>query len=779
MGVLDGFETVYSDARQTFGHGTPQDGSQFDKSSQLRRMQSTVHSARPGSHWTGSAADAYSGQNEKHGRRLGALADLDTRLRTEIDRSSQVVADGRRKLDAVRQWVHDAASTVPPGRNRERMLHPIVSRGAAEIADVVKKSNADLSSIAGRVRNIGGDYQMLGDGPNLAPGSDPKDPKDPKDPLGITDMEEEEIKRRAQQDVKAALDGDKGAIQRVQNVLNTITPQQQVGQPKLNAEQQAYLSQMQAQQKLRSVDQLKEAADRGAKGIMADSWQLMSNPALEFPKTESVDGALQSDGMVKGGFGQLPNSVQSVIQSPGIDCHQDLQKITDIVNSGNAGGYFQHSTDLDRGLMHKVADMMENSLWRSDDLPIDVPRPSWVDEGKPPHAELERVAQDVFRAVANDHVVVHDAVTGNVTPGSEFGEQFKVNGDHFMYNLTHEDWDDGGASAGAMFDWIDDSARGPEAQIAGETAKTLADYLGGNQGLNSLNGDNTVGLYGTHSLGAVNPGLVQGFAEGLSPYVNNIAGTEGGISEFGGILDNGGAEDGTLAKAKNLFTVLNGDPGAAEILNGAAYGQALLQDTRYAENPVPGETSHALYDSATLRALVDVGMENNHDVEDKNRAQIDAELYAAKSAAFDFGLESLQTGTVIAFPGGGGEVGSQALSELGSALKDGMIGPAPPASGQPEPIARFASQRAEAEMLNTLNAVGTEIKNLPPEYRGPGGTVLSFEQMYAKDNTITPGEYAEAVNRSINETLGFDFQDDHVKNRYDQVTANKTPEPRK
>ena len=63
--------------------------------------------------------------------------------------------------------------------------------------------------------------------------------------------QEEEVKKRAQADAKAALDGDKGAVQRVQNVLNTVSKEQQAGQPKLNAEQQAYLSQMQAQQKLR------------------------------------------------------------------------------------------------------------------------------------------------------------------------------------------------------------------------------------------------------------------------------------------------------------------------------------------------------------------------------------------------------------------------------------------------------------------------------------------------------------------------------------------------
>jgi len=774
VGVLDGFDSTWTNARTTFGQGAPQDGSRYDNSGQLREMKSTVQAAKPTSSWLGSASDSYSTANERHARTLGVMADLDQKLRAEVDRSAQVVSAGRQNLDAVRQWVYDAAASVPPGKTREQMLYPIVSKGAGEIAEIIRKSNGDLNTIAGRIRDLGNEYQLLGD-KKLAGG----DGKDKDDPLGAPGADdEEEIKRRAQRDVKAALDGDKDAIQRVRNVLNTITPQQQSGQPKLNAEQQAYLSQMQAQQRLRSVEQLKECADRGARDIMADSWQLMSNPKIEFPKTESVDGALQGDEMVKGGFDKLPPSVQSVIQSPGIERHQDLQTITDIVKGGNAAGHFQHDTDLDRGLMHKVADMMEDPRWRSDDPPFDIPGNWPWETPRPPHAELERVAQDIFSVVGNDHQVVHDAVTGNVQPGNEFREQFKIDKDHFMYNLTHEAWDDKGAGAAALFDWIDDSAHGPEAEIAGKTAKEVAEYIGNNPGLNSLNDDNTVGLYGTHSLGEVNPLLVRGFAEGLSPYVNNIAGTAGGLPSFGGMLDDPtDVRDGVLPEAKNVFSVLNGDPKAAEIFNGAAMAQAALHDTEYAMNPDSGEKPRALYDSATLRALVDVGLENNIDTNNKNQYEIERELYAAKSAAYEAGLDGLKKAGSAVLPGTGATISNEALSRLGPALKDSIIGPAPAAPGEPPPIPRFAAERAEVEMLNTLNGIGTELRDLPAEYRAPDGSVRTYEEMYREDPTLTPGEYAEVVNNSINATLGYDFQDGHIKDRYDQVTADRTPDP--
>src|SRR5689334_5238842 len=103
---------TWSNARSTFGQGTPQTGETFDASATLRQMQSDLASAAPGSRWTGSAASAYDAANTEHRRVIGELANLDQRLKAQIDRSSQVVTTGRGNLDAVRKWVLDAAATV-------------------------------------------------------------------------------------------------------------------------------------------------------------------------------------------------------------------------------------------------------------------------------------------------------------------------------------------------------------------------------------------------------------------------------------------------------------------------------------------------------------------------------------------------------------------------------------------------------------------------------------------------------------------------------------------
>jgi uncharacterized protein YukE len=172
VGALDGFMSVWSAARKTFGDTTPQGGDQFDDSAQLHRLQDSVRSAAPGSGWSGAGSDAYAEANDRHGRALGAMAALDRRLGAEIDRSAAVVAAGRRDLESVKQWVTDAASKVPRTTAGERVLWPVVSKGANDIADIIQRSHSDLSAIAGRIRRLGSDYLELyrrnGDG-DVAP----------------------------------------------------------------------------------------------------------------------------------------------------------------------------------------------------------------------------------------------------------------------------------------------------------------------------------------------------------------------------------------------------------------------------------------------------------------------------------------------------------------------------------------------------------------------------------------------------------------------------------
>jgi uncharacterized protein YukE len=161
ISVLGAFLSTWDDARATLGAGTPVDGTRFDMGGRLDELHRTVAAATPGSVWTGSSAEAYTDRNHQLAATLARLAELDRRLGAEVDRSAQVVAAGRRDLDTVKQWVLSAAASVPPNAAGERALMPVVSKGVADVADIVQRSNSDMSGIAARIRDIGTGYQAL------------------------------------------------------------------------------------------------------------------------------------------------------------------------------------------------------------------------------------------------------------------------------------------------------------------------------------------------------------------------------------------------------------------------------------------------------------------------------------------------------------------------------------------------------------------------------------------------------------------------------------------
>jgi hypothetical protein len=161
LSVVDAFLSTWSDARATFGQGTPDTGAKFDQSGPLLTMQANVQSVAPASTWSGVGASAYGTANTKHGAVLGKIAGLDQRLSAQVNQSSEVVAAGRRALDALRHWVIDAAAAVPPGKNRDQMLLPIAQKGLDRLTEIVNKSNGDLSTIGGEIRKLDAEFKAL------------------------------------------------------------------------------------------------------------------------------------------------------------------------------------------------------------------------------------------------------------------------------------------------------------------------------------------------------------------------------------------------------------------------------------------------------------------------------------------------------------------------------------------------------------------------------------------------------------------------------------------
>ncbi len=173
MSVLEGFLSTWADARATFGQGAPQTGEPFKTDGPLSRVQSHLAAATPGSSWSGTASTAYDAANTKHRLKVAEFAALDRRMGEQIDRAARVVAGGRNDLDAVRTWVLDAAAKVPQSAAGQQMLVPIVQRGLSDVADIVKRSNGELNSIATTIRGIGNEYSALGD-PKRGKGDEPQ-----------------------------------------------------------------------------------------------------------------------------------------------------------------------------------------------------------------------------------------------------------------------------------------------------------------------------------------------------------------------------------------------------------------------------------------------------------------------------------------------------------------------------------------------------------------------------------------------------------------------------
>jgi hypothetical protein len=538
VSALDGFYTTWDNARQTFGQGAPQPGADFDKSPQLTNLGSGVTAAAPGSKWSGAAATNYDKANADHQAVFGKLAELDKKIAQQVDQSAQVVATGRQNLDQVRQWVTDAANSVPPGKQRDMLLMQIANRGLGQLTEVVQKTNAESNTVAQNLAKLGPEFEAVKNEQKFGNGE--KDEKGDVDALGGEEMGPVPPEQQAEEDVRASLEeGDQAAAGRVEEVLGQIKPYRE-----LTPEQAAYLNEMAKQQSGMSVGDLKASEDRlGDKGhIVGDSWQLMTND--DVPRS-----AGNFDEQQKGGFDRLPQSVQEAIKSPVPPFNNELNEISAIVKDGNAD--LQTGTELDREMMRTADRLMDASLF-SEPSAFNPEKAHFLDEN----------IQNIFESAGRDHQIVHDHITG--THGDD--------GQDFMMDVATHEWVDDGKAAGSLFAWTNDT-NGPEATIAAKTANVYAEFLGHNSGeLLSIGGD--------RQIGDVNPELVKAFSTGLLPYQEELVTDQPKVdTPFNRIDDLKGSMDDT----KGLFAVIDSQPDAAREWNTQAYQHAMDMQKSFAD----------------------------------------------------------------------------------------------------------------------------------------------------------------------------------------------------
>ncbi len=586
---------------------------------------------------------------------------------------------------------------------------------------------------------------------------------------------EPESTAHAERDVHAALAGDQAAASRVNGVLDSITAEQLAGQVPLTSEQASVLSQLQAQQHGMSIEALWTAEQRlgDQREMIANSWQVMSNPALAFPRTELKPGALQGTDVVKGGEAQLPDSVKQALQTPWSQYYDlavgrmlaagdPVKVVADMVKHGKPS--FHTNTDLDRRMVARASAMMDATFGES---------------ASPAQVRLRELAFDplvaeIFTAVSPDHQVVHDILTG---PGQ----------DTFLRNITHHSWLDQGRGAASLFDWTQGAAHGPEARLAGDAASAYGSYVGTNE-------HELLHLPGNRTLGEVNPNLVQGIAHGLAPYISNIAGTPGALPEFGFPADSYGedGDSGRMPVAKGIFSVLSTDKTASDDFNGLADRQAVIAEGTYAQalaSHAPNLASYNadLHNAMTLRGLVNSGIHNavQADVENHHMTEDAAQRaeYDNKKTAYELGMRAMGA-TAGLVPATGAYLGP-AIGILSQVMEGDVVGSAP--VGAPLPtdhlLPTMSIGRADREILNAVLASGQPVDGIPQQYL-IDGRVGSPDELLGRGIHVESGAYDEALSRGLinlfTQIYGNDsgrpiIPDMYMINRYNAVIHDANP----
>ncbi|WP_185293229.1 EspA/EspE family type VII secretion system effector [Mycolicibacterium litorale] len=775
MSALDGFYTTWNNARQTFGQGTPQPGTDFDKSPQLATLGAGLDAAAPGSKWSGAAATNYGTANTDHQKVFTQLAELDRKLAQQVDQSAQVVATGRQNLDQVRQWVTDAANSVPPGKQRDMFLMQIANKGLGQLTEVVQKTNAESNTVAQNIAKLGPEFDALTREQKFGNGE--KDEKGDVDALGNEkEAEEESPSEQGEADSEALQNGELTPEQRERLVTNTtLTPEQQAaldnGNLTLPPEQMSYLQGYSRAFGDKTPAEVKAIMDKaGPDGSrVADVFQLASNENIKTGLPETQPPSI--DGPASGGKHALPDGILKVLDGPAMTqpmssgVFEDgrwvvppeptgplqptpgLNDLATIVQAGNRD--LQEGTALDSGLMSKSQEILaQSNQWPIPHAPgpgVDPMQdgPRWY------HENVDPTLQNMFNALNTDSTVIHESVTGH-------GAQ------EFLDDMTQHQWQDNGLAAGGLFDWVSADAANDPTGRAAETAHALAEYTSqfDNRLLNLPGTDNL-------SLGQVNPELTRDWSRAFAPYLDdmvgmNVSGNEARFPPLDGI-------DEQPLKTRALMSVMYSDPEASEVMFSSANSfteQYIERAANSITDSDPTSDNAAMKMAGKLQGALDLGsFDEKHDLLGDARQAVQ-ESYDRRSRLYDL------------FSGAVGETSTQGgfASLLSPYLKEAVIG-APPDPNAEEPTATprsdFPIQARLAEALLAQQVGNPDIQqwlneklgdkehfNIPPSKIDPDG----YTEYYNKITSYFTGIFgADKLMDNYWETYSSAYLDAHGK----------------
>jgi hypothetical protein len=675
---------------------------------------------------------------------IGAIGDLDKQLGTQVTNAANLVHSGRNDLDSVKKWVHDAAATTQNNQAGERMKMTIVSKGLGQLTEVINNTDGQMQKVKGEIDKIKGEYEALGKGQKFAP----KEKQGDADAMGDDGKSEAQglpPEEQARRDVEATLRGEETSAGRVNDVLASIKPGQE-----LSPLQDAYLTQMQSQQKGMSVGELSEAKDNLDihKNVLGDSWQLMSNKDVEFSGSEDKPGSAA----------MLPDSVQQALRNAdqtypvtmetnALRHGDDLQAIADVVKDGNP--QFQTGTELDRQMI-LASDKVMDAMQADPDL-----------------RGATHPVQSLFEAVDDDHQIVNDHVMG----------RNGTDADDFLHDVNTVEWSDDGKAAGHLFSWTNEHSTGPDKWIASETAERYATYIGTHK-------DDLMGING-QTLGEYNPELVKGYAHGLTPYISDIAGlsTDDKSNAFK-MIDVESAEEQAAAKA--IFSVLSTQEDAFKEFHSAVDAQIIAASHSWADdvknNVQLQPNDERLLDAQTLRGLGAVGTHEAAVALGENATT----MYEQQKSAYEQAVKLVSAGSNV-IPGYG-QFMAPGIDAFGSTMQGTILGEAPktadytiPPLSQAE-SARFALNALLAQGVpladNTNGGFKSEdyFELVDPADPSAGYKPTILDTSGLARNDVSPNSAEQVLTQLLRDTLPGDNDPiAAMKDKYDDVVKNPDP----
>jgi hypothetical protein len=266
-----------------------------------------------------------------------------------------------------------------------------------------------------------------------------------------------------------------------------------------------------------------------------------------------------------------------------------------------------------------------------------------------------------------------------------------------------------------------------------------------------------IGLAGQHTLGEVNPSLNRAFAEGLTPYINNIAGSPDQLPGFHRLDEQPQFDDYSMANTKGLFAVLNSDSTTATEWNKAVYEQALYHETAFAQNPSNSGANAHLTAAATLRGLVDAGTVGAFDAYADNQNKINMTESQWKGMGYNAALTAFSTGTAV-LPGG--EAVSPLISGVGATLQGEILGTTDPIDPS-DPINNLSPQIASKHILNAMSAAGHPLPFPQAHYDAnnnlvypPGAAAVLVEGQVVCPPDVDTTRHNQAVIEALTTVLG-------------------------